>query len=284
MLLHEHPCFSTHCRPSTGRIHLPVSPRCNIFCRFCTRGLTADVDRPGNAERLLSPEDALSVLDAALRLCPEIRVAGVAGPGDPLAGPEALDALSAVKRGHPGIICCLSTNGLMLEESMERIVSAGVESLTVTINALDPEILLQINRGVLVGGEFIGGLKGQETLIRAQERGIRLAKANSLAIKVNSVLIPGVNESHIPHVAKMAREWGADVLNVIPLIPAGGLSHLRAPAASEYGAVCEEAERHLPVKSNCRRCRADACGVPGLSDFSREIYGRLAFTETFSHG
>jgi nitrogen fixation protein NifB len=284
MKLQQHPCFSTHCRPSTGRIHLPVSPWCNIFCRFCTRGLTADVDRPGNAERLLSPEDALPVVDTALRLCPEIRVAGVAGPGDPLAGPEALEALSSVKREHPGIICCLSTNGLMLEESMEGILSAGVESLTVTINALDPEILLKINRGALIGGEFIGGLKGQEILIRAQERGLRLAKRSSLIIKVNSVLIPGVNDGHIPHVAQRAREWGADLLNIIPLIPAGELSDLRAPTASEYSSACEKAERFLPVKSNCRRCRADACGVPGLSDFSRDVYGRLSFTETFSHG
>jgi nitrogen fixation protein NifB len=284
MKLDNHPCFSTTCQPKAGRIHLPVSPFCNIFCRFCSRGITASVARPGNAVTVLSPEDALGVMDMAMRLCPDIKVAGVAGPGDPLAGPEAIEALSAIKREYPGIIACLSTNGLKLEENMGGLMRAGVESLTVTVNALDPEILLKINRGVLVDGRFIGGLEGQSILIEAQRRGILEAAKNGMIIKINLVLIPGVNDRHAAHVAKMAKEWGATMINLIPLIPAGELMDYSAPSASEYARATEEAEKHLPVKLNCRRCRADACGIPGVSDFSKEIYGTLAFTETFSHG
>jgi nitrogen fixation protein NifB len=47
----------------------------------------------------------------------------------------------------------------------------------------------------------------------------------------------------------------------------------------------EAARRHLAVFSHCQRCRADACGVPGISDFSAELYGDTLVAEpTFSHG
>jgi nitrogen fixation protein NifB len=280
----NHPCFSTTCQPKAGRLHLPVAPFCNIFCRFCSRGLSASRDMPGNAVRVISPGDALGVVGAALALCPGLSVVGVAGPGDPLAGPEALEALSLVKRDYPDLTACLSTNGLRLEESMGDLLAAGVGALTVTVNALDPGILLKINRGVISGGRFVGGERGQEILIAAQGRGIREAARHSLLIKINSVLIPGVNDGHIPLIARLAKEWGASMINVIPLIPAGGLPSQRAPTAGEYARVCEAAGEHLPVKLNCRRCRADACGVPGLTDHSREVYGPMAHEGTFSHG
>jgi nitrogen fixation protein NifB len=223
-------------------------------------------------------------MDLAISLCPEIRVAGVAGPGDPLAGPESLDTLELIKSHYPQIIACLSTNGLNLEASMERLLLAGVGTLTVTVNAIDPLILAKINRGVLVNNNFIGGTSGQEILIEAQERGIKLAHKNSMIIKINSVLIPGINDKHIPTIARIAKEWGADILNIIPLIPAYELSHIKAPTKEEYASVAEKALKYLKVKMNCRRCRADACGIPGVSDYAKDIYGALGHEETFSHG
>ncbi|MDR1109307.1 MAG: radical SAM protein [Deltaproteobacteria bacterium] len=280
----DHPCFSADCRPNLGRIHLPVAPGCNIFCRFCSRGISGHLDRPGQAFRAITPREALGALESALRLCPEIRVAGVAGPGDPLAGPEALETLALVRAHHPSIIGCLSTNGLALYESMEGLLLAGVRTVTVTVNAVDPRILSALNGGVILDGRTVAGTDGAEILIAAQERGMRLASQNSLAIKANMVLVPGLNDGHVAEVARRVRDWGANLMNVIPLIPAGGLAGIPAPSAMDVERAAREAGRFLPVKRNCRRCRADACGVPGLSDFSREIYGPGWPRETFSHG
>jgi nitrogen fixation protein NifB len=223
-------------------------------------------------------------MDMALALCPEIAVAGVAGPGDPLAGPEALDALIAVKERHPQLIACLSTNGLALAQSMGRILRAGVRTLTVTVNALDPRALTAINLGILENGKFVGGIEGAERLVAAQKEGIALAKANGLILKINSVLVPGLNGGEIENVARAARSWGADVFNVIPLIPANNLAHLPAPTQGELASAVAAAEKHLPVKRDCRRCRADACGFPGGADYAQALYGDLKPQETFSHG
>jgi nitrogen fixation protein NifB len=223
-------------------------------------------------------------MDMALTLCPEIQVAGVAGPGDPLAGPEALDTLILIKERYPQIIACLATNGLALAHSMDRILAAGVKTLTVTINALEPKVLELLNLGVLENGKFLGGLEGAKRLIAAQEAGVRLAKEEGLIIKINTVLAPGINDGHIEKIAQAAEKWGAHVLNIIPLIPANDLAYLSEPTPEELAAVTTAAEKYLSIKRNCRRCRADACGIPGGIDHASAIYGDLKPQETFSHG
>jgi nitrogen fixation protein NifB len=223
-------------------------------------------------------------MDMALSLCPDLLVAGVAGPGDPLAGPESLDALIAIRERYPSVIGCLSTNGLALAQSIDRILLAGIKTLTVTVNAMDPVVLQALNLGILEGGRFIGGLEGAKRLIAAQDEGLRLAKENGIFLKINSVLVPGVNDGEMEKIARAAKTWGASLFNVIPLIPAHNLAHVPAPTPEDIAAAIAAAEKHLPVKRDCRRCRADACGLPGGPDYSRALYGELSLQETFSHG
>jgi nitrogen fixation protein NifB len=268
----------------TGRIHLPVAKDCNIFCRFCSRGQTDYLTRPGQAAKVIAPDEALSVVETALTLCPELKVVGVAGPGDPLATDHALDTLIMVRERHPELITCLSTNGLALAQNIERVMAAGVETITVTVNAVHPSLLEKLNRGVILQGRFVGGQEGAKILIARQEEGLRLAHRNHMVIKVNLVLVPGINDSHVAEVAKTVKSWGADLLNIIPLIPARDLALAPEPTDQEKDLAIKAAEKYLPVKRNCRRCRADACGIPGLTDYSRQLYGELGPAETFSHG
>ncbi|MDR2386750.1 MAG: nitrogen fixation protein NifB, partial [Deltaproteobacteria bacterium] len=63
------------------------------------------------------------------------------------------------------------------------------------------------------------------------------------------------------------------------------LAHLSQPTAWELDQAQKAAEKYLPVKRNCRRCRADACGIPGLSDYAQDLYQDFGpIEETFSHG
>ena len=74
-----HPCFG-HAR-NKGRIHLPVCPACNIECNFCDRKINTYEDRPGVSGEILTPSEAVDALRRALEICPDISVAGIAGPG-----------------------------------------------------------------------------------------------------------------------------------------------------------------------------------------------------------
>jgi len=68
-----------------------------------------------------SPEESLAVVEKALKLCPEITVVGIAGPGDPLATTHALETFKLIHNRYPQLIKCLSTNGLLLEENAQKL-------------------------------------------------------------------------------------------------------------------------------------------------------------------
>lgn len=280
-----HPCFGHKANLNHGRIHLPVSPACNIQCKFCQRSINKTQQRPGVTSALLSPREAARLVDQALVICPEITVAGIAGPGDTLATPHALETFKIVRREHPELLNCLSTNGLLLERCAVDIAAAGVRTVTVTVNAVDPEILQHICSWIVLDGKKYAGREAAGILIGAQKRGIAKMAALGAVIKINIVLIPGVNDAHIGEIAQMAAELGAALINIIPLIPQHEFSQNRVPACGELNQAREAAQQHLPVFRHCRHCRADACGIPGKKDLSALLYGdRPRVEETFSHG
>jgi nitrogen fixation protein NifB len=283
----RHPCFSTtaegHAR--SARLHLPVSPGCNIDCSFCHRDFNRREQRPGVATRLLTPTQAVDIVERALDLCPTLAVVGIAGPGDPLATPHALTTFERVHARWPELILCLSTNGLMLPERIDAIAAAGVSTLTVTVNAVDPAIQAQITPKIAWRRRRLNGVEAAERLIANQLDGIARAAALGLTIKVNTVLIPTVNEDHIGDVAEQVAYAGAQMINIIPLIPQHRFAHLPAPGLMKRYVARADAEVHLRVFSHCQRCRADACGIPGVNDYSALLYGDgISAEPTFSHG
>jgi nitrogen fixation protein NifB len=239
---------------------------------------------------LLEPKDAAELVGRALERCPEITVAGIAGPGDTLATTHAIDTFEIIHREYPSLINCLSTNGLLLERYAGDLARVGVKTLTVTMNAVEPEILERICSGVIADGKFHSGIEGAGILIEAQKRGLKKAAALGMVIKINIVLIPAVNDGHIGAIAETAGSLGASIVNIIPLIPQHEFAGAEAPDCAALGNAREAAERFLPVFRHCRHCRADAIGIPGKGDISSLVYGDEAplyaaiTEETFSHG
>lgn len=283
--LRRHPCFAPAAAGSAGRLHLPVAPACNILCRFCDRSRARQDDRPGVTRRVVRPDEAPALVARALKLVPELTVVGVAGPGDALATPHALDALARVHARFPELIGCLSTNGLRLAGSVPRVVEAGVRAVTVTVNAIAPDVLGRLCAGVVHEGRLVRGREGARILIAAQRAGIDAAVRAGLVVKVNTVLVPGVNDDHVAEIAREVGALGAAAMNVIPLIPQAALRDVPAPSCAELDAARRAVERHLPVLRHCRRCRADACGKLGGEDVGAALWGdRARPLDTFSHG
>ncbi|AFS79166.1 radical SAM domain-containing protein [Gottschalkia acidurici 9a] len=284
-LVKKHPCFSGEAHVKYGRIHLPVSPSCNIQCKFCKRSFNKCENRPGVSRSIITPEESVNIVDKALDLCPDITVVGIAGPGDTLATDHALDTFQLINRKHPNLIKCLSTNGLKLSEKAERIVESGVKTITVTINAVNPEILKHICSSILYEGKKVIGKDGAEILISNQLEGIKKISDLGTIVKINTVLIPGINDIHVEEIAKTTKKLGASIINVIPLIPQNEMINYPAPNCDQLGLARIKAEQHLPAFKHCKQCRADACGIPGKSrDLSKLLYDRPLQLETFSHG
>lgn len=283
-LQNSHPCFGGH-KNNAGRIHLPVSPGCNIACRFCDRTINDVEERPGVTSKVLKPAECEEILTKALEICPDIKVAGIAGPGDTLASDYALETFKIVKEKFPHLIKCMSTNGLLLSERAQDVIDIGIDSLTVTVNAVDPEIESRLNAYILYHGKKIEGVEAAEILIRNQLEGIRKVASAGITIKVNTVLVPEINGEHIETIARTVKEAGAKIYNIIPLIPQHELKDVKAPTCAEIDAARTRASKYIDVFRHCQHCRADAVGVPGKSEFGDQIYQRrLGVKETFSHG
>lgn len=284
-LTKAHPCFSVGAKTNKGRVHLPVSPGCNINCRFCSRAINDVDNRPGVASSIITPKEAVEVVRSALALCPDITVAGVAGPGDTLATPYALETFRLVKKEFPGIIKCMSTNGLLLPEFAQDIIDVGIDSLTVTVNAVDPEIQARICSGIVWHGKRYEGIEAAKILVENQLSGIKTVADAGIAVKVNTVLIPEINAQHVPLLAKTVADMGAKIYNIIPLIPQQELGWCSEPSCELLSRVRGEAEQYIKVFRHCQRCRADAVGIPGGEDLSKAVYIRPVLQEnTFSHG
>ena len=280
-----HPCLS-ETEGEHGRIHLPVCPSCNLACRYCRRSKDSVHDSPGASRGILPVEEVLRVLDQALALCPEITTVGIAGPGDTLATPHALDAFRIVDQNYPKLIKCMSTNGLLLAEKAEEIAQVHVDTVTVTVNAVEPKIQAQINERIFYHDVWLSGTEAAERLIWNQLSGIQKASGLGMIVKVNIVLIPGINDRHVETVAQAVADAGASICNIIPLIPQAGMVNMPAPDCKELGSARAAAGKYLDVFSHCQHCRADAVGKLNGEDFGRLVYGSLAdrYEEHFSHG
>lgn len=283
-LQNRHPCFGKTARLARGRVHLPVSPSCNISCNYCRREFNKDTIRPGVAGRIVAAHEAAGLVARALEICPSLSVVGIAGPGDPLATPAALTAFREVGERFPDLAKCLSTNGLLLASKLPQLLEVGVESLTVTVNGVDPAIVSRIVERIVWNCRILRGNEAAAVLIGRQLAGIRAAAAAGILVKVNLVLIPGVNDGHVAATARAVKLAGARLFNIIPLIPQHRFSASAPPDCTMVDKARRDAEAVLPVFSHCQRCRADACGIPGGQDLSSQLYGDGNIAETFSHG
>lgn len=262
----EHPCFSHDAHSIFGRIHLPVAPKCNIKCKYCDRKYDcANESRPGITSTVLLPDEAVKRLDEALASNPMLRVAGIAGPGEPLYNKETFETLRLIHMKYPDLVLCVSSNGLLVEEKLEELISCGVENLTITINAIDSEVAYQIYDDVFEGKSLYPPKNVRtENFLEKQQAGLYEACRSGLAVKINTVLIPGVNDGQIEKIARMGEAAGATIMNIMPLIPCGEMIHMNHPGGEVMQKARNTAARFIPQFLLCRQCRADACGIPGL--------------------
>jgi nitrogen fixation protein NifB len=271
----RHPCFSAEASRAYGRIHLPVAKSCNISCNYCHRDYDCpNESRPGVTSRLLAPEEAVERIYEVKSLYNEISVVAVAGPGDSLAEPEnTLKTFELVRKEFPELIFCMSTNGLNLKENISNLKDADIKFITVTLNATDVAIASKIYRFVNYKGICYKGNEAAELLLEKQLEGIRTAVSKGLIVKINSVLIPGINAQHIKEMSQSIKKMGVYLFNVMPMIPAekSFFQKIGVSAATRQDIVdVTSGITGINIMKHCRQCRSDAAGLLG-NDISSKL-------------
>jgi len=187
-------------------LRLSVTDRCNLRCRYC---MPADGIPLLPHGEILTYEELFLVARTAISLGIEkIRVTG----GEPLIRRGILDFLARLD-GIPGLRqLVLTTNGLLLEEMAEPLKRAGVQRLNISIDSLVPENFRGITRG------------GEVSRVRS---GIAAAEAAGFPIKLNMVVMRGVNDHEVVDFAALTLDKPYAV-RFIEFMPSGADTDWRA--------------------------------------------------------
>lgn len=261
----SHPCYSCSGCGTYARMHIPVAPKCNIQCNYCVRKFDCpNESRPGVTTEVLSSEAAFEKYKKVKAEYPNLTVVGIAGPGDALANfEEVKKSLELIREYDPDVTFCLSTNGLMLPLYAEELIKLGVTHITVTMNAINPEIAAKIYHHVDYMGQRFEGIEAASVLIANQLTGIKLLASRGIMVKVNCVAIKGINDGHLFEVTKKAKELGAFMTNIMPHIPVVGSAFegLDRLNNKEIEHLRKECEVNIKQMRHCQQCRADAIGT-----------------------
>jgi nitrogen fixation protein NifB len=229
--------------------------------------------RPGVTSAVLAPKQALAYLEKVLERVPQLKVVGIAGPGDPFATPdETLETLRLVREKYPEMLLCVASNGLNLAPYAADLARLEVSHVTITVNTVDPAIGAKIYSWVRDHKTIFRGEEGARILLERQIASIKALKAAGVTLKVNTILVPGINDEHVEVVAAEMRALGADVMNCIPLYPVTGtpFADLNELPLLEVKRIRDTVSKIIPQMEHCTRCRADAVGLLG-ADQSSEL-------------
>ena len=173
-------------------LRVSVIDQCNLRCTYC---MPADVFNKNypylRPEDILSFDEILFVIQSAMRLgVNKIRLTG----GEPLLRPNLNQLIHKIKAlGIEEV--ALTTNGLLLDEQADALYHAGLDRVTVSLDALHPNLFQKIS------GRSISIQKVLDGLQAAKNVGFK-------NMKINAVIQRGVNESEIYPLAQYARTEG----------------------------------------------------------------------------
>ncbi|MEX3672155.1 nitrogenase cofactor biosynthesis protein NifB [Paraburkholderia phenoliruptrix] len=269
--IRDHPCYSEEAHRHYARMHVAVAPACNIQCNYCNRKFDcSNESRPGVVSEKLTPHQAVKKVMAVASRIPQMTVVGIAGPGDSLADPKkTFDTFRMLRERAPDMKLCLSTNGLALPDYVDEICHYGIDHVTITINMIDPSVGERIYPWIFWDHRRIAGAQAARILHERQMLGLEMLSARGVLTKINSVLIPGINDEHLIEVNREVKRRGAFLHNIMPLISDAahgthfGTLDQREPTVRELKTVQDACMAGANVMRHCRQCRADAVGLLG---------------------
>ncbi|MAH41830.1 MAG: GTP 3',8-cyclase MoaA [Verrucomicrobiales bacterium] len=176
-----------HHRPLKD-LRISVTDRCNFRCTYCMprEHFGSDHDfLPRN--ELLSYEEITFVVDSLMNCgLQKVRLTG----GEPLLRRDLTDLVSMLRQAGPELDLAMTTNGALLKNHAESLREAGLDRVTVSLDAVEPETFQAMADTEQVDPEAIFA-------------GIKEAQRAGLTVKVNTVVRKGVNENQILPLARI---------------------------------------------------------------------------------
>lgn len=212
-------------------LRISVTDRCNFRCRYC---MPAEVFGEGYnylpKPEILTLEEIAQFARIFCSLGVEkLRLTG----GEPLLRrglPDLISMLSEIP-GEQDI--AMTTNATSLARYAEKLKAAGLHRVTVSLDALDPEIF--------------GRMNGTGTSPERVIEGIDSALEHGLGVKVNSVIQKGVNEDQVFALAEFARERKV-TLRFIEFMDTGNTNGWKLDQVVPYTEMVKDLHQHFPLE------------------------------------
>jgi cyclic pyranopterin phosphate synthase len=192
-----------------ANLRLSVTDRCNLRCQYCMP----------EAEYTWLPQQSVLTFEEVVRLVrifaglgvTKVRLTG----GEPLLRRDVED-LVAMVAGVDGITeLAMTTNGTLLQDKAKALKQAGLQRLTVSLDTLDAETFRMLTRRDDLEKVLAG-------IAAAQEAGFA-------RLKIDTVVIRGVNDHEAPRLLDFARSVEAE-LRFIEYMDVGGATQWRSDA------------------------------------------------------
>jgi cyclic pyranopterin phosphate synthase len=183
-------------------LRVSLIDRCNFRCLYCM---------PREHEPEFFPHDELLSYEELEKLLGVFAVMGISSVrvtgGEPLARRDSVYFIEHLLRRRMFDEVALTTNGLYLAPHAGRLRRAGLRRVNVSLDSLDAETFFNITKG----GDVERAVEGVDAALAA----------GCDPVKINTVLMKGLNEGEIVPLARFALGRGAH-LRFIELMPVGG--------------------------------------------------------------
>jgi len=209
-------------------LRISLTDLCNLRCVYC---MPAEGICKLQHRDILSIEEVAEIAGAAVELgIRKIRLTG----GEPLVRRGVVDLVRKLKT-MPGLEeLTLTTNGILLPDLAAPLKDAGLDRVNISLDTLDAEKYHRLTR--------LGTLEQALAGIRAAE------DAGLSPVKLNAVLIGGVNDDEIPALVELTREKATE-LRFIELMPIGNTFPFGPEAYLPADTVLERVPELQPVES-----------------------------------
>ncbi len=201
------------------RLRLSVTDRCDLRCTYCMPEDPVWLPK----DEVLTFEELLRLTRIAVSLGVErVRVTG----GEPLVRKHLPDLVRSLHQVEGLKSVSLTTNGTRLVEMAGPLKAAGLKSLNVSLDTLDPATFRTLARA-----------DGLDRVLA----GIEEADLLGFRLKLNMVVVRNLNDAEIPAFGRLARDRGWDVrfIEFMPLDGDRTWNRDKVVAASEIRAALE---------------------------------------------
>lgn len=211
----------------------------------------------------MTPDEGIDRVVVEHALEPRLRIVAISGPGEPLANDETFTTIQGVRNNLAEIQFCLSTNGTLLEESLNKLCDLNVSTVSVSMSTQNYSIAARLYEWAEIDGLVLRGREMGREIVTRQLNGIQSATDAGICVKVNTILIPQLNEDDMEPLSKCISDAGAQLQNIVPLVSYGKAINLRPPSTSELALARESASKNIEQFMHCKQCRSDVIGIPG---------------------